>query len=101
MYKQCRPSQILQSEKRVFNVMEVLTEEYLDPFSIDLNKDTLVNLSSGVALPQNIADELLAIPEKGMELAKEFVADRLSTTAVLFHHKVPRKVNKSFISSKR
>ena len=36
-----------------------------------------------------------------MELAKEFEVDRLSTTAVLFHHKIPRNVNKSFFSSKR
>ena len=64
-------------------------KEKLESFSIGINKDTLVNLSSCVALPQNITDELLAKKSVG------------STIAVLFHHKILRNVNKSFTSSKR
>ena len=45
--KSLRPSQISPSEKKVQKVMEVLSDEYIDPFSTGLDKIKLVNLRSG------------------------------------------------------
>ena len=53
-YKPFRPSQILQSEKFVSRIMEILKEEYANPFDVNLTQEQLVNLSSGEALPDEI-----------------------------------------------
>ena len=45
--KSLRPSQILSSEEKVQKVMEVLSDEYINPFSTDLDKAKLINLRSG------------------------------------------------------
>ena len=41
--KSLRPSQISSSEKKAHKVMEVLSDEYINPFSTDLDKAELVN----------------------------------------------------------
>ena len=43
IYKPCRPSQIIKCEKLVQSTMRVLMEEYINPFDIFLEKDTLIN----------------------------------------------------------
>ena len=45
MYKPCRPSQILHSEERVSKVINVLNDEYINPFSSNIDKSKLLNLS--------------------------------------------------------
>ena len=45
--KSLRPSQISSSEKKVQKIMEVLSDEYINPFSTDLDKAKSVNLRSG------------------------------------------------------
>ena len=45
--KSFRPSQISSSEKKVQKIIEVLSDEYINPFSTDLDKAKLVNLRSG------------------------------------------------------
>ena len=58
MYKALRPSQILTSEKMVTKVIEVLQEEYINPFSVLVDKEQLYNLSSGVPVSADLADEI-------------------------------------------
>ena len=41
-YKPLRPSHILQSEKFVSHIIEVLKEEYVNPFDINIPKEKLV-----------------------------------------------------------
>ena len=56
VYKLRRPSQILQSEKFVSHIIEVLKEErYYAYNNTNIPKEKLVNLSSAVALPDQIA----------------------------------------------
>ena len=57
VYKSLRPSQILGSEKMVTCVIEVLSE-YLNPFSVSLDEN-LYNLSSGVPVEDELANEIL------------------------------------------
>ena len=57
VYKSLRPSQILGSEKMVTRLIEVLSE-YLNPFSVSLDEN-LYNLSSGVPVEDELANEIL------------------------------------------
>ena len=47
-YKPLRPSQILISERHVAEVIRVLEEEYVNPFSVLVAKDCFFNLNSGM-----------------------------------------------------
>lgn len=44
-YKSNRPSQILKSEKFVENIMNVMTEEYINPFEDSLEKIVFTNIA--------------------------------------------------------
>ena len=58
VYKSLRPSPILGSERMVTCVIEVLSEEYLYPFSVSPDQN-LYNLSSGVPVEDELANEIL------------------------------------------
>ena len=58
VYKSLRPSQILGSERMVTCVIEVLSEEYLYPFSVSPDQN-LYNLSSGVPVEDELTNEIL------------------------------------------
>ena len=60
-YTCLRPSQ---SDKAVFQVMRVLIEEYINSFDVTIEKNDLVNLSSGIPLQ---SDEGLKSYEIGQE----------------------------------
>ena len=56
-YKHLRPSEIIRSEKKVRKIINVLTNEYINPFDISEDNSHLYNLSSGVPLPEEIAEK--------------------------------------------
>ena len=58
VYKSLRPSPILGSERMVTCVIEVLSEEYLYPFSVSPDQN-LYNLSSDVPVEDELANEIL------------------------------------------
>ena len=101
MYKPSRPSQILQSENRVADIARILTEEYLNPFSVGLDKSVLYNLSSGVPLPGKIADEILSFPDKGKTLAEEFLNKRLLSDEIPLSDPIRRNIDKKTLSTKK
>ena len=49
-YTCLHPSKILHSDKAVCQVMRVLTEEYINPIDVTIEKNVLLNLSSGIPL---------------------------------------------------
>ena len=51
---------IRSSKKKAQKVMEVLLDEYINPFCIDFEKPMLVNLSSGAPEDYTVAEILLA-----------------------------------------
>ena len=63
--KSLRPSQISSSEKKVQKVMEVLLDEYINPFRMDLDKEKLLNLSSGTPVDDAVAEILLHVYNNG------------------------------------
>ena len=72
VYKQLRPSYILKIERLVNETKRVLEEEYINPFSEDYDTTLLYNLSSGVPLPIEIADEILKVYTEGINQMKAF-----------------------------
>ena len=76
VYKSLRPSQILGSEKMVTCVIDVLSEEYLNPFSVSLNEN-LYNLSSSVPVEDELANKILCTEQKGSEIYGCLANERL------------------------
>ena len=52
--------------------MEVLKEDFINPFNSSLDRDKLYNLASGRPLPDSIAEELLGSYERGKEMFSMF-----------------------------
>ena len=74
-YKPLCPSQILTSEKLVGEVIRVLEEEYINPFSILAAEDCFCNLSFGIPINDQLADEILDTSKLGKELAMKIVGE--------------------------
>ena len=70
IYKPLRPSQILKTEKMVTNAIDVITNEHINPFGLDIGKNHLYNLSSGIAIEYSLATEIMNLNTTGKELAK-------------------------------
>ena len=101
VYKSLRPSQILGSQKMVNCVIEVLSEEYLNPFSVSLDEN-LYNLSSGVPVEGKLANELLCTKQKGSEIYGCFPNERLlAGGAKKIHDPLPRNKVYSFKSTSK
>ena len=71
-YKPLSIRKILQSEKFVSRIMVVLKEEYVNLFDVNLTKEQLVNLSSSVALPDEMVSEI-SLLRRGFENSSEFL----------------------------
>ena len=97
LYKPLRPSQLLQSNERVVSAMKVFNEDFINPFRLEVNRDELVNISSGVPLSINLANDLLSIPNKGIKQYEQFTKERLVDSPVTkFHQPIPRNNIKGF-----
>ena len=65
-------------------------------FGID--KESLINLSSGVLLNDEATEFLLSSPDTGKEKRKEFVEKRLHQREILFHDAIKRCKFQNFTS---
>ena len=90
-YKANRPSQILKSEQHVQNVLKVLTEDYINPFDSTLDKNSLFNLSSGIPIEDDMAEQILKIKDNGSKLYSAFVSNRLQSSKIKFHDPIKRQ----------
>ena len=96
VYKSLRPSQILGSEKMVTCVIEVLSEEYLNPFSVSLDEN-LCNLSSGVPVEDELANKISCTEQKGSAIYRCFANEKLLAGGTEnFHDPLPRNKVYSF-----
>ena len=75
----------------VKSVMNVLTEDYINPFQVDVDKQRLVCLSSGVPARVEIADSLPSIEEMGAKQHKDFLEKEIQSNTS-FHQ--PTRTNK-------
>ena len=76
IYKPLRPSQILKSERFVSKIINVLKEEHINPFDGNLDKGLLVNLSSGIAVAEDVAEEITSTYSSGKDDYQTFCKDR-------------------------
>ena len=72
MFTTARLHEVKKSEGKVSKIMQVMTEDLLSPFTPDLDKSKLYNLTSGRPLPDDVAAHLLSVEERGKLLLHEF-----------------------------
>ena len=60
-----RSSAIIKSENSVKSIVDVLKNDFIDPFSADLDHDKLYNLASGNSVTDDVAESLLTVQERG------------------------------------
>ena len=70
--------------------MEVLLDEYINPFGMDLDKAKLVNLSSGAPVDDAVAEILLHVYDNGNIQAELFQKEHLVNKTSLLHDPVKR-----------
>ena len=88
-YKPLRSSELQKSEKHISKVINVLEDEYLNPFGLDLDPTELYNLSSGVP-KEDAVKELLEINQSGNAAANEFLSNQILTSEKKFHDPITR-----------
>ena len=75
--------------------MDVLTEDQINPFGLNLPKDKLINLAPGVEFPENITNEILnrrnSVNEKYAKFLKERLMERKIKKSYLFRLKNTHK----------
>ena len=89
-YKSSRSSSIIKTENYVQKVINVLTDEYINPFANSLGKESLYNLSSGLPVESEIATGILRIKETGEEQYHTFIDNRIKTTKVKIREPITR-----------
>ena len=72
-----------------------MENEYIDPFSLNLDIGQLYNLSSGVPKESGV-EELLLIEESGSIAATELLEKRILTSEVNFHDPIRRVETPTF-----
>ena len=77
IYKSLRPLQILTVERKVSKVTNVIENDYINPFGLQVEENSLLNIGSGVAVNMEIADVIVQQKDNGTELAQKFKEDRL------------------------
>ena len=68
-----REVEIKKSEERVQKITYMLENQFINPFSTDLERDKLYNLASRKPVRDDIADSLLTLEERGSTMMDNFV----------------------------
>ena len=88
IYKPMRPSQILLGEKQATEVIQILEEEFTNPFGVGYNG--LHNLSSGEEVTDDLASSILEVYENGKKMKEEFIISRITSNQGKFHGSLER-----------
>ena len=95
--------EIKKSEERVQKITYVLENQFINPFSTDLEQDKLYNLASGKPVRDDIADSLLTLEERGSTMMDDF-GKRISSDKdgkMLFFDPITRARWKGFVDTGR
>ena len=90
-YKCTRPSQIIKSEHRVTKLKEILGNQFLNPFDPSLEHEYLFNIGSGIPVDKDLAEAILAMKDKGEDLYKVFLQNRILSTKEKIHDPIKRQ----------
>jgi len=96
-HKSTRPSEMKRSDSDVKRIVAAFNN-FIDPFSVTLDKNHLHCISSGQQASDAVTDDLLRFVQKGERAFEDFVASRLVKRDIPFHDTL-RKLNlKTFAS---
>lgn len=98
--KVLRRREIEKSEAFVQTIITILEDNYINPFGIEVDKEGLFNLSSGLEYDGD-AEKVLGIRETGLKLYDDFKKERLHSTKTGFHESIKQQKPVLFSSSKR
>ena len=97
------PSRIRKDELAVQSLVDLMDKEWINPFSSDPME--LTSLSTGTAVPPDVASDLLKANEIGEKAYKEFHDDRIESREKCFHDTLSKQklktvsdVNKSSVT---
>ena len=90
MYKALRQNQVKRSERFVSKATEVMENDFLNPFSVNLDNNKVYNISSGSDF-QGDADELLGVWNKGKQLCDTFHKERIYSSNTPLHATIKRQ----------
>ena len=96
VHKPLRPIQITKADQRVQSVLEVLEKEYINPFSSNIEKSKLIQLSSGVQVEDKVADDILNVFKTGQMLYGTFRNTRLLTQEINLHAIIKQNTTATF-----
>ena len=96
-----RPSQIIKSEHRVTKLKEILGNQFLNPFDSSLEHEYLFNIGSGIPVDKDLAEAILAIKDKGEDLYKVFLQNRILSTKEKIRDPIKRQEKSLFQNSSK
>ena len=77
-------------------VTEVIEQEYENPLGIHVNEEKLVNISFGVILDDDIAENIINVVDEGKSRIKVFRQKQLILKEISFHPPIKISNYKSF-----
>ena len=80
----------------VTNAVDVITNEYINPFGLDRDKNHLYNLISGIAIKDLLATEIINLNTTGKELVRKFKQEQMLVENNEIGNTGSEKICKSF-----
>ena len=96
-----RKSEITRSEQRIVQMNDILTNTFINPFTTELDDEKLFNIASGCPIPDEAADCLLSIHERGKSLHANFRTRLSGESELNFWDPVKNQEWKDFTISNR
>ena len=97
-HKEAAPQRVKRDEEDVRKLKSCFSSGLMtNPFNLE-EIQSLVNVATGVVLPENVAECLLACKRKGQEQMTKFIVERLNTNEVSFWDPIPKLKVKTFSS---
>ena len=99
-HKEAAARRVKRDEEDVKKMMGCFSSGLMtDPFTHD--SDELLNITTGVVLPEDVAQNLVRSTEKGRQQMNAFVGKRINSNAVGFWEPIPNRKIKTFSSTNK
>ncbi|CAH3175616.1 unnamed protein product [Porites evermanni] len=99
-HKEAAPRRVRRDEEDVKKMISCFSSGLMtNPFNLD--SDALLNIATGVVLPEDVAQTLVHSTEKGRQQMKAFVEQRINSNAVGFWEPIPNMKIKTFSSANK
>ena len=85
-----RPKQINRSEEKLSQVTKIFEQEYQNSFPVHVYKEKLVNISSGAAMVNDIAENILNMVDVGKSRGQNVGQNQLVSKDISFHEPIKK-----------